>query len=160
MMDRAQPKFHDQQPACAFLQCSNTPGPPSPLHQHLLSWLKQHKGSRAAVQLHSCIQCVYPGNWRVSAVAKSNTSLNSTHTCSSATQLKSSSADHPRLSFANGMNKEKHSRYDHGITRCRQYLLAENGCPFLLEIKKRLLMLQTANPHPLIMSAKILIISH
>lgn len=91
-------------------------------------------------------------------MAKSNT--NSTHACSSATRLKSSSANHPRLSFANGMNKEKHSHYDHGITRCRQYLLAEKGCPFLLEIKKRLLMLQTANAHPLIMSAEILVISH
>lgn len=143
LMDRTE--FHDQQPACAPLQCSNTHGPPSPLHQHPLCWLKQHKSSRAAapVQLHSSIQCSL--SWELK------------DQCSD--QVKHVSEFHS-LSFASGMNKEKHSHYDHGITRCRQYLLTEKGCPFLLEIKKKLLMLQTANPHPLIMSARILIISH
>lgn len=127
------------------LQCSNTHGPPSPLHQHPLCWLKQHKSSRAAapVQLHSSIQCSL--SWELK------------DQCSD--QVKHVPEFHS-LSFASGMNKEKHSHYDHGITRCRQYLLTEKGCPFLLEIKKKLLMLQTANPHPLIMSARILIISH
>lgn len=72
-------------------------------------------------------------------------------------QLKSSSVNHPRLCHL-PMGWTRH--YDHGITRCRQYLLTEKGCPFLLEIKKKLLMLQTASSRPLIMSVKILIISH
>lgn len=168
-MDRTQPEFHDQEPASAPLQCSNTHGPPSPLHQHPLSWLRQHKSSRAAapVQLHSSIQSSL--SWELKGQCSDQVKhIPELHACSSATQLKSSSANHPGLPdqmrlympFAHGMNKEQHSHYDHGTTRCRQYLLTEKGCPFLLEIKKKLLMFQTANPRSLIMSAKILIISH
>lgn len=134
-----------------------THGPPSPLHQHPLSWLKQHKGSRAAapVQLHSSIQCSV--SWELKGQCRDQVKhVPKFHPRSSSPPLQIA----PDSVVCHGMNKEKHSHYDHGITRCRQYLLTEKGCPFLPEIKKKLLMLQTANPHPLIMSAKILIISH
>lgn len=134
---------------------------PSAVLQHPWISLSTSPSKAAAlVQLHSSSSAVHPGNWSISAVTKSNTFLNSTHACSSASAQVLQCKLPQTLSFANGMNKEKHSHYDHGITRCRQYLLTEKGCPFLLEIKKKLLMLQTASPRPLIMSVKILIISH
>lgn len=98
VMDRTQPKFHDQEPASAPLQCSNTHGPPSPLHQHPLSWLRQHKSSRAAapVQLHSSIQSSL--SWELKGQCSDQIKhIPELHACSSATELKPSSANHPGL---------------------------------------------------------------
>lgn len=95
---------------------------------------------------------VYHGNWRVSAVAKSNKSLNFTpahlpYGSRTPVQIAQDS-----LSFANMMNTEEYGHHVYGITHSRQYLIIKKGCPFLLEIKKKLLMLQAANPHPSIKS--------